>query len=72
MKANKLLKMCGLFTLPFLAVLLSASLQAFAQTVNIDVGDGPTSTARIVQLILLVTVLALAPSILVMATSVSV
>jgi len=43
---------------------------AFAQSVSIDLGGGaPSSTARIVQLIVLLTVLSLAPSILVMATS---
>jgi flagellar biosynthetic protein FliP len=42
---------------------------AFAQEISIDLGEGPTSTGRIVQLVILVTVLALAPSILVMVTS---
>lgn len=41
---------------------------AHAQSVNIDAGDG-SSTARIVQMILLITVISLAPSILVMVTS---
>ena len=59
----------------FLAVfafcsLLLADTAAFAQSVNIDLGDGGGSTtARIVQLILLMTVLTLAPSILIMVTS---
>lgn len=41
-----------------------------AQSVNIDLGDnGGSSTARIVQLVLLLTVLSVAPSLLVMVTS---
>jgi flagellar biosynthetic protein FliP len=40
-----------------------------AQTLSLDLGDGPTATGRIVQLFLLITVLSLAPSILVMVTS---
>lgn len=42
---------------------------AFGQDVSIDFGDDATLTERIVQLIGLVTVLALAPSLLVMVTS---
>lgn len=43
---------------------------AAAQSISIDIGgDGPSSTARIIQLVALMTVLTLAPSILVMATS---
>ena len=42
---------------------------ALAQDVTLDFGEGPTSTGRIVQIIVMVTVLALAPSILVMVTS---
>jgi len=43
---------------------------ALAQSISIDIGgDGPSSTARILQLVALMTVLSLAPSILVMATS---
>ncbi|PZP86148.1 MAG: flagellar biosynthetic protein FliP [Azospirillum brasilense] len=44
---------------------------AAAQSINIDAGDGGggSSTARMIQLILLITVLSLAPSILVMTTS---
>jgi len=43
---------------------------AFAQTLTFDMGDGGGSTtARIIQLIALLTVLSLAPSILVMVTS---
>lgn len=61
----------GKWILAFLAGfgLFLISGYAYAQSVNFNLGDGPTSTAKIVQLVLLVTVLGLAPSILVMATS---
>ena len=55
-----------------LSVLLAVSTAApaLAQSVNIDLGDsGGSSTARIVQLVLLLTVLSVAPSILMMVTS---
>lgn len=42
---------------------------AFAQSINFDMGSGPSSTAHIVQTVILITVLSLAPSILVMVTS---
>ena len=52
-----------------LPLLLTAT-PALAQSVNIDLGDsGGSSTARIIQLVLLMTVLSVAPSILVMVTS---
>ena len=41
---------------------------AFAQSLNLDLGDGPSGTGRLIQLFLLFTVLSLAPSILVMVT----
>lgn len=51
-------------------VLCLTALPAAAQSVNIDLGDaGGSSTARIVQLVLLLTVLSVAPSILIMVTS---
>ena len=53
-------------TLALLALFLP--LPAFAQSVNFDLGQGPTTTAKLVQLGLLVTVMSLAPSILVMVT----
>ena len=52
----------------FAAGLLLASV-AFGQDVSIDFGDDATLTERAVQLVGLITVLALAPSILVMVTS---
>ncbi len=59
------------FFLPGLiaALLAFAPVEAFAQAINFDLGKGPTATAHIVQVVLLITVLALAPSILVMVTS---
>ncbi|TVR83009.1 MAG: flagellar biosynthetic protein FliP [Rhodospirillales bacterium] len=50
---------------------VSASLQpALAQTLSLDLGDqGTEATGRVVQLVALLTVLSLAPSILVMVTS---
>ena len=50
-------------------VLVFAGHAALAQTVSIDLGGGGSSTGRIVQLVVLVTVLSLAPAILVMVTS---
>lgn len=44
-------------------------LQAHAQSVSLDMGDGGSATARMIQLILLITLLSLAPSLLVMVTS---
>lgn len=43
--------------------------QASAQSVNLDFGEGGSATARIVQLVVLLTVVTLAPSILLMVTS---
>ena len=53
----------GLF---FLAIL---SMPTLAQSVNIDLGEGGSLSGRVVQLILLMTILSLAPGILVMMTS---
>lgn len=43
--------------------------EALAQSFTLDLGDGATTTGRIVQLIMVMTVLTLAPSILMMVTS---
>jgi len=51
------------------AYALFANTPAIAQSVNLDFGEGGSSTARIVQLVVLLTVISLAPSILVMVTS---
>ena len=42
---------------------------ALAQEINFNMGQGPSATAHIIQTVLLITVLSLAPSILVMVTS---
>ncbi|MGQ0664502.1 MAG: flagellar type III secretion system pore protein FliP [Pseudomonadota bacterium] len=52
-----------------LTLLTGLALPAAAQSLSLDLGDGPTTTGRIVQILVLVTVLSLAPSILVMVTS---
>jgi flagellar biosynthetic protein FliP len=48
---------------------LFVSFPAAAQQFNLDLGEGGSTTARMVQLIALMTVLSVAPSILVMVTS---
>jgi len=53
----------------FLAFLIAGTSSAFAQSINLDLGQGSTLSGRVVQTILLLTVLSLAPSILVMMTS---
>lgn len=62
---------CLLFTgLVVLLALWLTPLSAFAQSINIDTGKGGGSvTSRIIQLIALITVISIAPSILVMVTS---
>lgn len=62
------IKAFSLFAFVFFCV--SAEL-AFAQSLTIDIGDNPsgTMTGRIVQILALVTVLSLAPSIIIMMTS---
>jgi flagellar biosynthetic protein FliP len=52
-----------------LAALIFATPMAFAQDVSINFGQGSGLTERVIQLIALITVLSLAPSILVMVTS---
>jgi flagellar biosynthetic protein FliP len=42
---------------------------ALAQSINLDFGEGGSATARVIQLVALLTVITLAPSILVMVTS---
>jgi len=42
---------------------------ALAQSISVDLGEGGSVTAQLVQLVLLITILSLAPSILVMVTS---
>ena len=50
-------------------ILASASSPALAQDININLGQGGGLTERVIQLVALLTVLSLAPSILVMMTS---
>lgn len=60
-----------LFTLAFAGMFWFAPIEALAQSVTLDMGpDGSSSTTgRIIQLVLVLTILSLAPSILVMMTS---
>ena len=50
-------------------LVLFAALPAAAQSLTLDLGDGGQLTGRLVQIVALLTVLSLAPSILVMVTS---
>ena len=50
-------------------ILLSATATAAAQDVSVNFGQGNGPTERVIQMIALLTVLSLAPSILVMMTS---
>ncbi len=59
----------ALLTTPFVALLLFMPMHSFAQSINFDMGQGPTTTAKLIQLVMLITVISLAPSILVMVTS---
>jgi len=53
-----------------IAALLVGAAPAAAQSLNLDLGtDGGSATGRIIQLVALITILSLAPSILVMMTS---
>jgi flagellar biosynthesis protein FliP len=64
------LKAAKILFLMFLPVFIIYTGQAIAQTVNIDMGGaGGSATRRMFQLIALLTVLSLAPSILMMVTS---
>ena len=51
------------------AALVAVTESAFAQSLSLDLGQGADSTGRIIQIMLLMTVLTLAPSILIMVTS---
>jgi len=59
-----------LFLIPFIIALVVGQ-DAFAQSLNVDFGDvtDGDSTGRIIQIIALITILSVAPSILVMVTS---
>jgi flagellar biosynthesis protein FliP len=60
----------GLFFLGItFTVLVATTETVFAQNLSLDLGEGADSTGRLIQIVLLMTVLTLAPSILVMLTS---
>ena len=56
-------------TMLAMSLALFAPDTALAQSLSLDTGGGGSATARMVQIILLITVLSLAPSILIMVTS---
>ena len=55
-------------TTGLIAFLLLGHAPALAQSINVDLGDSGSSTGRIVQIVAILTVLSLAPSLLVMVT----
>lgn len=59
----------ALCVLAFGAVMALTPLASYAQSLSLDAGTGGAATSRIIQLVLLLTVLSLAPSILIMVTS---
>lgn len=52
----------------FVALFCFLPTEAFAQQLNLDLGQGPTTSTRLIQITLLMTVVTLAPSILMMVT----
>ena len=60
--------MAGAFVISAIALMFMDA-GAFAQSLSVDLGDNGTITGRVVQMILLLTVLSVAPSILIMVTS---
>ncbi|MGD2133745.1 MAG: hypothetical protein PVI23_13205, partial [Maricaulaceae bacterium] len=62
-------RLAALAFLATFAGLMLHALPAAAQSVTVDLGEEGALTERVVQLIILITVLSLAPSILIMATS---
>ena len=70
-RAPRWLTQCAIWSLlPLLAILIGGD-TVHAQTFNFDLGEGPgvTSSGRLIQLIGLITVLSIAPAILMMVTS---
>jgi len=59
----------GLLGIGLAALLAALATPAWGQSLSVDLGDGASATGRIVQIIALLTVLSLAPSILIMVTS---
>ncbi|HET6520047.1 MAG TPA: flagellar biosynthetic protein FliO [Geminicoccaceae bacterium] len=66
--AGAVATLLGLALVVALALALATS-PAAAQSLNLDLGEGGSATGQLVRLVLLITVLSLAPSILVMVTS---
>jgi len=64
-----ILKSFFLFLPVCLVAMISLSSGALAQSFNVDLGQAGTINGRVVQMILLLTILSLAPSILIMTTS---
>lgn len=63
-----LLRSLGIFALSVVGV-LAFQAPAFAQSMNIDMGEGTGLSSSVFRLIIMITVLSLAPSILMMVTS---
>ncbi|MDD3183281.1 MAG: flagellar type III secretion system pore protein FliP [Alphaproteobacteria bacterium] len=57
-----------IFLSVFVALFCFLPTAAWAQQLNLDLGQGPTTSSRLIQITLLITVITLAPSILMMVT----
>lgn len=68
MTRPRLLRTSAVLTAAFLGAALLAA-PAFAQNVSLNLGEGGTLSGRVVQLVLLITVLSVAPGILLAVTS---
>lgn len=67
---KKLILRSFLFLLPLaIALTVAGSAPALAQSINLDLGQSGSLSGRVIQMILLMSVLSLAPSILIMMTS---
>ncbi len=69
MSRRKSLVLSSLIAGMFSLILLALPQHATAQALSLDLGQGGSTTSTIVQLIALITILSLAPSLLVMVTS---
>jgi len=69
MSRRKLLILASINTGLFTVIFLYFTDNAMAQALSLDLGQGGSTTSTIVQLIALITVLSLAPSLLIMVTS---
>ncbi len=63
------IRLAGLIGIGLVAAIAVLGSPAFGQSLQVDLGDGASATGRIVQIIALLTVLSLAPFILIMVTS---